>query len=303
MSTLVAGAVHARLDEDTGFALHGDARLTLAHVREDGVELDLESGRVSNQVRTGTVYAIGAGEYSVHVRGTVFEVVRDDDAVAVTVDEGVVEVRRGSEVVAPSPRSRDVGAPSPSWRRVLKVRFPFRARSTEPSSPYRESDTIVRWELDGSTFEAVGALSMRVPLGALTLTGFDDEGERWVAEIEMLPEGVHLEESSLERVQRRPAVGYIAPEAIQAVVQPDIRRLQRCYERTLDRHPALQGVFSLRVHVRRDGSVGRVGVNTDGDSPERFTQCLRVVARQWVFPEPEGGPSAFFNLPLNFATR
>jgi len=162
----------------------------------------------------------------------------------------------------------------------------------------------VRWEIDGSTFDALGELAMRVPLGPQTLVGFDEEGERWVAEIDMLPEGLRLEEASLEHDRPRPAVGYISPEAIQAVVRPHVRELQRCYERTLRRaHPELQGVFSLRVQVRHDGTVGRVSVNTDGDSPERFTQCLRIVARQWVFPEPEGGPRAYIDLPLNFATR
>lgn len=299
---LVDGAVHARLDADTGFALHGDARLALAHVREDGVELGLQSGRVSNQVRTGTIYSITAGDYSVHVRGTLFEVVRDDDDIAVTVDEGVVEVRRGDEVVAllPAPATwssaEDIVA-----RAQGEVPVPRPLEGGLLTLP--QSDRIVRWEIDGSTFEALGQLSMRVPLGALTLIGFDQEGERHVAEIEMVPEGLQLEESALQAQRRRPNVGYIPPEAIQAVVQPHVRDLRRCYERTLrTAHPELQGVFSLRVHVRRDGTVRRVNVNTDGDSPERFTQCLRVVARRWVFPEPEGGP-AFFNLPLNFATR
>lgn len=300
---LVDGAVHARLDSDTGFALHGDARLVLAHVREDGVELDLQSGRVSNQVRTGTVYAIAAGEYSVHVRGTVFEVVRNAGEVAVTVDEGVVEVRRGDEVVAllPAPATWSSAADLEA-RAQGEVPIPRPLDGAELRLP--ASERIVRWEIDGSTFDALGELAMRVPLGPQTLVGFDEEGERWVAEIDMLPEGLRLEEASLEHDRPRPAVGYISPEAIQAVVRPHVRELQRCYERTLRRaHPELQGVFSLRVQVRHDGTVGRVSVNTDGDSPERFTQCLRIVARQWVFPEPEGGPRAYIDLPLNFATR
>ena len=300
---LIDGAVHARLDADTGFAMHGDARLQLAHVRDDGVSLALQSGRVSNQVRTGTVYAIEAGLYSVHVRGTLFEVIREGNEIAVTVDEGVVEVRRGDEVVALLP------APA-SWSSVSGLQARAQGEVPVPRGleggvlALPESERIVRWEIDGSVFDALGRLSMRVPLGPLTLVGFDEDGERWTAEIEMLPEGVSLEEASLAIERRRPSVGYIPPEAIQAVVQPHVRELRRCYERTLRRaHPELQGVFSLRVHVRRDGTVGRVTVDTEGDSPERFTQCLRIVARQWVFPEPEGGPSAFFNLPLNFATR
>ncbi|MEM9071158.1 MAG: AgmX/PglI C-terminal domain-containing protein [Myxococcota bacterium] len=303
---LAAGAVHVRIAERTGFSLNGDAELGLIALREDGVTLALRHGRVSSQVRTGTHYLIEAAGYTVQVRGTRFDVRREEERVAVTVDEGVVEVRRGEEVVAllPAPATWTSHADfSPTALGGVAVARALEAGDDNwPVLEVPELDHIVRWEIDGTPFDVAGALAMRVPPRELDIVGWDRRGRRHVARIAMADEGSVLEATAL--APARPAAGYIAPDDIQAVVQPTVRRLQRCYERTLRQmNPTLEGSYALRVTVRRDGTVRRVRVITDAEAPPPFVGCLQAVASRWTFPSPEGGPTATFQLPLSFSSR
>jgi len=298
-------AVHVRLASGTGFALAGAAELALSRLRDDGIELELRRGRVQSQVRTGTPYSVRAGPYVVRVRGTRFEVRREGDDVAVTVDEGVVEVLRDGALVAllPAPAqwsSRDGFQSSPQG----SVRAPW-GLSLAPSEgadvQLAPTDRLVRWEIGGATFVAAGGLAMRAPPGPLALTAIDAQGRRHDATVEVAAEGALVEDTVVLPEEQPSRRGTLRPEDIQSVVRPSVARMQRCYERILRRmNPELEGSYALRVTVQRDGSVRRVRVVTDADAPPPFVACLETIARRWRFPSPEGGPTATFRLPLRF---
>lgn len=298
-------ALHVRLASGTGFAIAGSGELALSRLRADGVALALRRGRVVSQVRTGTHYAVEAGPYRVQVRGTRFEVRRDGERVAVTVDEGVVEVLREGALVAllPAPAfwsSHDdfEAAPLGSLRAPRGLSDAAAGWGTIRLAP---SERFARWEIDGETFDAAGGLAMRAPLGPLTLVAYDGRGRRYRAEIEVAEEGALVEDPALVPDPIPTRQGTLRAEDIQAVVQPSVGRMQRCYERILRRmNPELEGTYALRVTVQRDGSVRRVRVITDADAPPPFVACLEGIARRWQFPSPEGGPTATFRLPLRF---
>ncbi len=300
-----SAAVHVRLASETGFAIQGTGRLALARLRTDGVELALHHGSIVSQVRTGTHYAVKAGPYRVQVRGTRFEVRREDKDVAVTVDEGVVEVLRDGNLVAllPAPatwssRSDLQASPLgslPSPRGLSDDTLGWAAVQFAPSQ------RLERWEIDGASFDAAGVLAMRAPVGPLTVVGYDGRGRRYRAEIQVAAEGALIEDRVVVPDALRGRRGTLRTEDIQAVVRPSIGRMQRCYERILRRmNPELEGAYALRVTVQRDGSVRRVRIVTDADAPPPFVACLEGIARRWQFPSPEGGPTATFHLPLRF---
>jgi len=295
------GVLHVRLDEGTGFALAGDAALHVARSRVDGVRLDLTQGRVASQVRTGTRYVVAAGQYEVHVRGTRFEVVRDGERVALTLDEGRVGVTLEGEVVAeleaPATWSShegfsaaaqgEVGAPSSLAEEMLSW----------PVLRVPEVDGMERWEIEGASWPAAGALAMRLPPGSVTVVGFDAEGLRHEANVELAEEGAALEETMLEREQR---VGFLPPEQITAVVRANQRSVRQCYELQMRTSEAFSGDVALRVTVASDGRVRRV--RSRGEVPRVMLGCLRRNLGRWEFPRPQGGPVTF-DLPLNLRTQ
>ena len=156
-----------------------------------------------------------------------------------------------------------------------------------------------RWEIDGTPFEAAGALALRAPPGEHAIVAFDARGRRHEGRITLAEEGTALSEVDLTRPP--PPQGHLPPEVIQGVVRPRVARLRQCYERTLRRtQPELEGSFALRVTVGRDGRVSRVRLRTDVDAPRPFVGCLEREAQRWEFPPPEGHAPMTFELPLGF---
>jgi hypothetical protein len=301
------GALHVRLAEGTGFVLEGDASPT--ELTEDGITIELRSGRVSNQVRTGTRYMVHTDVYEVHVRGTRFEVAVDGEDLSVTLDEGRVELRHrnGDRIdMLEAPAQWHSAEPATTTaQRGGGVGHVVRPRdltaSDEALAPLTidASDRFVAWEIDGERMEGAGPLHLRLPAGQVSITAFDTAGRAHQTELELLAEGGTLEERSL-RTEVMP--GHLEPAVIRAVVAPRQRWLRRCYEHTLRRtHPDLRGRYALRVALARDGRVRQVRVVSSEQAPSAFTRCLQEEARRWSFPSP-GGPM-HFEVPLNFTSR
>lgn len=296
------GAMHVRLAEGTGFVLEGDSRVR--RLDTGGIELELASGRVASQVQSGTDYRVHAGGYEVRVHGTRFSVVRDDEDLEVALDEGVVEVLRDGESLemlhAPARwRSEgestfEGGVPEP---RGLAI------ETLEASAPVAlpPSERFVRWELGEVAYPAGLPVHLRLPVGPLLLAAFDERDRRYEVELQVLPEGLAVEETSLSSTAR-PRQGHLEPEVIASVVRPRQRWLRRCYEHTLRRTaPELGGRFALRVTLAGDGRVVSARVVSEQETPPSFARCLQAEARSWQFPNPGG--RMHFDLPLRFRTR
>ncbi|MCB9600812.1 MAG: AgmX/PglI C-terminal domain-containing protein [Sandaracinus sp.] len=304
----VAGALHGRLDEGTGIVLAPGssplARVRIDRLRTDGVVLSLLQGRLGNQVRTGTPYAVQAGPYRVEVRGTRFSVDRVEDEIAVRLDEGRVAIERDGELLAL------LEAPA-EWRSSPAIDVPGAVER-----PRALAEVDLRWprfrlpsgrfvelEIDGSVLPASEGLAMRVPAGSQEVIAIDADGRRHRGVVEV-QEGFVLDERALTPERTATRRGYLAPEVIRGVVAPRIESLKRCYERTLRRtNPELTGSYVLRVIVGTDGQVRRVRVVTEGETPPPFVACLQLEAQSWSFPRPEGDGPVTFDLPLAFTAR
>lgn len=296
------GTLHVRLADGTGFALGDDTGLRIERGREDGVALRLIAGRVSNQVLTGTAYDVNAGEYTVRVRGTHFDVRHDEGSTSVDLEEGTVEILEDGvhldTLHAPAHWSdREDGESERDPVRTVRVYGEGLATLTLPTMP-----DLIHWEVSGITLPAERGAALLAPTGPLTIEGFDAEGVRFTAHLELLPEGGALTETDLSSVRIHRG-GVLDPEEIAAVVRPSHRSLQRCYERELRRNdPELQGQYTLRVAITPSGAVRSVRVVTSDDLPPPMRSCFEREALGWTFPAPRGG-SLTFDLPLSLSAR
>lgn len=305
--TTGAGALaHLRVAEGTGFVAHAGTDLAVTRLEPGTVELSLSAGRVSSLVSPradGERYEVRADEWTVRVRGTRFEVARDARGVGVTVDEGVVEVVRGDEVVTLRSPARWTSAPGVGASEQGAVALPRVAVGLEwPALTLPDLAHVDVWEIDGAAVEAVGRLSMRVPTGPLAILGRGPRG-LYRATLDIGDEGAELEEQRLVLASEAAAAprGELTSEEIRPVVQAGMRDLRRCYDRALRRRPDLRGRYSARVLVDRAGGVRQVRLSAP-DAPAEFASCITDEARSWRFPAPRGGV-VWLDVPLNFAPR
>jgi hypothetical protein len=94
--------------------------------------------------------------------------------------------------------------------------------------------------------------------------------------------------------------GRLPPEAIRRVVQDNHGRFRGCYERGIERNPALHGRVETQFVIGRDGAV-TFAVDAGSDLPDRaVVRCVVEVFRDLSFPAPAGGTVGVV-YPLTFS--
>ncbi len=83
--------------------------------------------------------------------------------------------------------------------------------------------------------------------------------------------------------------GSLDRNVIQQVVNRNIARIQRCYERELLRQPGLSGKLVVEWIIGKDGRVTRVRVVYDSTGSSAVANCIMTAIRGWRFPAPTGG--------------
>lgn len=96
--------------------------------------------------------------------------------------------------------------------------------------------------------------------------------------------------------------GTIDVTLVKQVFKDHDEQAQKCYERALKQNPNLQGKVNLKVTIDTDGTVARVDARGNTLRSESVNSCLESAAREWQFPEPEGGAKVV-NKPYNFSPR
>ncbi len=84
-------------------------------------------------------------------------------------------------------------------------------------------------------------------------------------------------------------VGPIDSALIDEVVRRNINRFRYCYQRQLQRDPALQGKVTLKWVIAADGTVSTAAVKRDTMGNTAVTNCMLDVTRRLVFPQPKKG--------------
>lgn len=303
--------LHARMLEGTGFVLSGSSDVTITKARENAVEMTLAAGEVSSQVHHLAAeerFLVHAADYMVRVRGTRFSVKRTADDVAVSVDEGFVEVSKHGEVLAvvraPGQWGSSGAISARASGQVPRARSLDAASLDLPVLNIPPLATMATWTVDGMTVPASGPFALRVSPGSLEVIGTDLHGVANRITYTVLAEGGTLDTARLfvpeaARPQAQRA-GSLSAAAIQSVVQERRPALTRCYERWLRVRPDLSGATRLLVVVAPDGTVSDATFTMGSNTFAPLAQCVTSQVRTWAFPAPRGNGSVTFEIPFNF---
>ncbi len=309
IATASGALAHLRFYEGTGVVVQPDTLVKVEELREGRVTLALLEGAVASEVTPlgeGDRYAVRAGDYTVRVRGTRFAVVHGESGTAVTVDEGVVEVLRGGEVVA------TVAAPG-IWRSDDDVEPIGEGQVPEPLALAPEAagwpvlelpeiDWVRSWQVRGRELPP-GAIAMRVPAGDCDVSALGDHGRSWRGRIVLAGEGQLLEPEAIRPSAPEVRVGTLAPALIAPVVERGKHGLRRCQRQVdLETGQTVVGQFTLRVTIGRTGEVQRAELASQGEPPPAaYRECVLSQVGNWTFPPPTGG-IVTFEQPLRVGT-
>jgi ferric-dicitrate binding protein FerR (iron transport regulator) len=320
LHTEVAGRIDARLGAETGIVVAESSRVSVARLRNEQVELVLAGGTVASQVQSrgehGT-YAIEAGPYRMVVRGTRFAVTREGAEVAVTVDEGIVDVVRGQRVVAvvwaPGTWRSNDGVTDVPVGAVPTPRGLDPVSSTWPVIRIPRVRGVAMWRLAGSTLPGASELAMRVPEGDLELYAIGPTGLEVRHLLQIGPEGAMIDANAMAMAPTvRPQApiereGFLHEDQIRDVIRARHRHLQAIQNRIEGRRGpedlTVSGRMRVRVTIGRTGEVMRADVvDARGLLPEVFQEEVRAEILGWTFPAPSGGVVTV-ELPLTFTHR
>lgn len=321
-----AANVHGRLWVETGIVVHAESKVRLSRVRLDGIVLALEEGVVSSRVEKleGAApipgrdapeahhddvrrYEVWAEPYVIAVRGTRFAVTRREAGVAVTVDEGVVEVLRDGQLVARVP------APG-QWRSSAEIEgLPLHevpeARALGevalrwPTLRLPRRANLRRWMVDGSSFLASGEVALRIADGPVVIEAEDLRGRLLRAEVVVGKEGLTLDPEAIRPSAPVIRHGHLPTELVTPVVRAGQPGLRRCYEQALARDlPDVGGRMEVTLTVGLMGDVERAELQAERPPPATFVRCIEGQVMRWQFPPPRGG-KAVFAMPLVFSPR
>jgi outer membrane biosynthesis protein TonB len=96
--------------------------------------------------------------------------------------------------------------------------------------------------------------------------------------------------------------GSIDREAIRRVIQANLRVIQSCYERELNRHPDLLGKVIIEWDIGEKGRVMRAHVKSSELGNTSVGQCLIDRLKTWTFPEPPTNNEVTVAYPFFFSS-
>ena len=305
-----ASALHAELESGTQIVIGAKSNVLFSRMQNDAIELALVKGEISNLVHPlakNERFEIAAGAYEISVKGTRFSVKRDNQAVAVRVDEGVVEVSRNGEVVS------RVSAPG-TWaseEAIAPVAVAAPISNAASSVEIAADPRMATWQWQGVSLSARDRFALRLAPGQYTLHGFDTSMHAVSVNLNVGDEGsvfdsrkssfIVAPEATETTTTEKPQAG-LASATVNAVAQAGTEQLNRCYNRWLRVNPNLAESVVLHVSVTGQGQVSDVVVDSRGDSLPQFTECVTTQAKEWRFPAPQNHASTTVRIPIAFRT-
>ncbi len=316
-----SGNAHVRVGPQTGFVLGERTQVSVkdaftepTSAAQDEVariiRLQLTAGSVTSKVaalRPIDRYEVIAGDTTVHVRGTHFQVRRDESSLHVSVVEGAVDIEGPTgviHVVAPGAWSTRTG---PTVL-AANVTLPYPAGIDGEPLATLDLSRIPRmrsWDLRVPSLSAVppielmGDAKAQVPCGPVRLRGVDIRGHVFTADLTITQSGLVVEPAQLRSVTPVFRSGTIDTAAVLATMQRGKGELTRCYNQALLRNPQLNPRMRVRVRIDLTGEVTDLTPVGDAQENAAFATCVATRIRAWRFPIPVGGP-ATVELPLTF---
>ena len=101
----------------------------------------------------------------------------------------------------------------------------------------------------------------------------------------------------------RPAVrGSLNGKVIQRIVSRHINELRYCYQKELQRTPALMGRMVFQFTISGTGHVVMAVIQSSTMKNKRIEVCTAKAVRRWRFPKPKGGGIVIVSHPVVFRT-
>lgn len=312
--------------DGTGAAMSAGTSVRVARLRAAQVELELEVGTLSSQVRAIAPqgrYVVRSGPYDLAVKGTSFSASKNADHVAVFVEEGEVDVSRAGTKIAEVRAGQIWRGPlaegylgiaaapaSESDPEVAGLMTPFGIRSFDtdwPTVNVATSAKLRSYRVGQSVFSAAENLAMRAPEGPLDLYAIDKFGAEHHVRIVVDANGASISESDFDGLSPdapRHTEGTLSEDLILPVVRAGQRAIAACQLRAERAGETVSGRMTVRILIDRRGEVGSASVIKPARtmSGPLLEACVRDEVERWHFPPPTGG-TVTFDLPLSFTHR
>jgi Ca-activated chloride channel family protein len=92
--------------------------------------------------------------------------------------------------------------------------------------------------------------------------------------------------------------GALDRDIIRRMVRARINEVRGCYNAALVRDPTTAGRVEINFVIMRDGKVASAVVQSNDTGDARLGSCIAARAKQWAFPEVEGGSTIIVTYPF-----
>lgn len=93
----------------------------------------------------------------------------------------------------------------------------------------------------------------------------------------------------------------LAPEGIQRVIKRHVAKIRFCYEKAMDRAPALSGKIAVSFTIDGQGGVASVKASDTTIADAEMVTCVLDAVKSMAFPTPDGGGAVNVVYPFVFS--
>ncbi|MDG1481816.1 MAG: AgmX/PglI C-terminal domain-containing protein [Myxococcota bacterium] len=109
-------------------------------------------------------------------------------------------------------------------------------------------------------------------------------------------------EGGIGRIGGDPIIlGALDKSLIDAVIKRHMNQIRYCYQRELNKDPALGGKIVIKFVIAKDGSVSKASVKSSTMGSSAVENCIAGRFMRFKFPEPKGGGIVIVSYPFIFA--
>jgi len=94
--------------------------------------------------------------------------------------------------------------------------------------------------------------------------------------------------------------GGLSRQAVKKVIDAHMSQVTYCYEKSLVGNPNLSGKAVFEWKILKNGSVGKVGIQSSSLRSNKLHRCIKGAIKGWKFPQPKGVDSTTVSYPFIF---
>jgi hypothetical protein len=93
----------------------------------------------------------------------------------------------------------------------------------------------------------------------------------------------------------------LAADVIQRVVRAHVGEIQACYEKAIEKTPALSGKVAVKFVIDGKGAVASASADDTNIADATMVSCVLAAVKRMSFPAPDGGGVMVVTYPFQFA--